>query len=45
VDAGIEPNADIHATAAYRRHLAQVLARRTLTLATERAGRASQAPE
>jgi aerobic carbon-monoxide dehydrogenase medium subunit len=42
IDADIDPNGDIHATAAYRRHLAQVLARRTLTLAAQRAGRLSQ---
>jgi CO/xanthine dehydrogenase FAD-binding subunit len=45
VDGDIDPNGDIHATAAYRRHLAHVLARKTLTLAAERAGRALQAPE
>lgn len=33
----IDPSSDIHATAEYRRHLAAVLARRTLTLAFERA--------
>ncbi len=45
VDGDIDPNGDIHATAAYRRHLAQVLARRTLTLAADRAGRALQEQE
>lgn len=33
----IAPNSDIHASAAYRRHLAKVLARRVLTQAVERA--------
>lgn len=33
----IDPPADIHASAAYRRHLASVLVRRTLTRAFERA--------
>jgi carbon-monoxide dehydrogenase medium subunit len=33
----IDPQSDIHATADYRRHLAKVLARRTLTRAVERA--------
>jgi aerobic carbon-monoxide dehydrogenase medium subunit len=33
VDAAIEPEADIHATADYRRHLAHVLVRRALTQA------------
>lgn len=36
----IEPHGDIHATAAYRRHLAGVLTIRALTRAGERAGRA-----
>jgi carbon-monoxide dehydrogenase medium subunit len=35
--ADIDPGSDIHATADYRRHLALVLARRTLTRAFERA--------
>ena len=35
----IEPTGDIHATPAYRRHLAKVLARQTLTRAFERAQR------
>jgi carbon-monoxide dehydrogenase medium subunit len=33
----IDPSGDIHASAKYRRHLAEVLTRRTLTLAFERA--------
>jgi 6-hydroxypseudooxynicotine dehydrogenase subunit alpha len=33
----IDPSSDIHASAAYRRHLAAVLTRRALTLAFERA--------
>ncbi|MGB0384814.1 MAG: FAD binding domain-containing protein [Ardenticatenaceae bacterium] len=37
VDDDIDPISDIHATAAYRRHLAKVLARRTLARAIERA--------
>jgi carbon-monoxide dehydrogenase medium subunit len=37
VDADIEPTADIHASAEYRRHLTRVLARRTLARAIERA--------
>ena len=37
VDSDIEPGTDIHATEAFRRHLAKVLARRTLTNAVERA--------
>jgi carbon-monoxide dehydrogenase medium subunit len=37
VDGEIDPASDIHATAAYRRHLAKVLARRTLAKAMERA--------
>ena len=40
LDADIDPNADIHATVAYRRHLAHVLARKTLTLAAQRAAQA-----
>jgi CO/xanthine dehydrogenase FAD-binding subunit len=35
--ADIEPGSDIHATAAYRRHLARVLTRRVLTEAFDRA--------
>jgi aerobic carbon-monoxide dehydrogenase medium subunit len=35
----LAPHDDIHATAAYRRHLAGVLAVRALTLAAERARR------
>ena len=37
IEADIDPQADIHATAEYRRHLAKVLARRTLTQAVRRA--------
>ena len=37
VDADIDPPTDIHATTAYRRHLARVLARQTLARAVERA--------
>ncbi|MFL5734115.1 MAG: FAD binding domain-containing protein [Chloroflexia bacterium] len=37
VDPYIDPPSDIHATAAYRRHLVKVLARRTLERAVERA--------
>jgi CO/xanthine dehydrogenase FAD-binding subunit len=33
----IAPNSDIHASAAFRRHLARVLAQRVLTQAVERA--------
>jgi carbon-monoxide dehydrogenase medium subunit len=36
VDADIDPPSDIHATVAYRRHLARVLARRVLERAMER---------
>lgn len=36
--ADIDPVGDIHASVAYRRHLAKVLAKRTLTQAFERAG-------
>ena len=36
-EAELDPASDIHATAAYRRQLAQVLARRTLARAAERA--------
>jgi CO/xanthine dehydrogenase FAD-binding subunit len=35
--ADIDPNGDIHATPAYRRHLARILAQRALTQAVERA--------
>ena len=38
VRAAVEPEDDIHASAAYRRHLAGVLAARALALAVERAG-------
>jgi carbon-monoxide dehydrogenase medium subunit len=34
---GLDPGADLHATAAYRRHVAGVLVRRALTQASERA--------
>ena len=37
VDADIDPPGDIHATAAYRRHLAKVLVRRVMVRAVERA--------
>jgi len=37
VDSDLDPPTDIHATAAYRRHLTRVLARQTLTLAVARA--------
>lgn len=37
VQAALEPDSDVHATADYRRHLAGVLVRRALTLALERA--------
>jgi carbon-monoxide dehydrogenase medium subunit len=37
LDADIDPQADIHATAEYRRHLCHVLARRTLMRAAQRA--------
>jgi carbon-monoxide dehydrogenase medium subunit len=43
VRASIEPPADLHATAAYRRHLAGVLALRALRLAAERARDGSRA--
>lgn len=38
-DSDVEPGADIHATAAYRRHLVRVLTRQALTEAFERAKR------
>jgi carbon-monoxide dehydrogenase medium subunit len=42
VDAATDPDADIHASADYRRHLAHVLVRRSLAAAEERAeGRAA----
>jgi CO/xanthine dehydrogenase FAD-binding subunit len=37
VDSNIDPQSDIHATSAYRRHLSKVLVRRVLTRAVERA--------
>ena len=37
VEAELDPPSDIHATAAYRKHLARVLTRRALTRAVERA--------
>ncbi len=37
IDDDIDPVSDLHASAKYRRHLAKVLARRTLTRAIERA--------
>ncbi len=37
---GVDPSSDIHASAAYRRHLAGVLARRVMTRACTRAGAA-----
>ncbi len=37
VAAQLSPPADVHGSSAYRRHLAQVLVRRTLTLASRRA--------
>jgi aerobic carbon-monoxide dehydrogenase medium subunit len=37
IDADIDPQGDIHATAEYRRHLAKVLSRRVLARAVERA--------
>jgi CO/xanthine dehydrogenase FAD-binding subunit len=39
----IDPPSDIHATSAYRRHLARVLVRRALSRAVERAARANGA--
>jgi carbon-monoxide dehydrogenase medium subunit len=39
----IDPTSDIHATAAYRRHLAQVLTKQALTEAAERANQTSSA--
>jgi carbon-monoxide dehydrogenase medium subunit len=39
----VDPPADIHASSAYRRHLARVLVRRALTQAVERAGRGRDA--
>jgi CO/xanthine dehydrogenase FAD-binding subunit len=42
-DADIDPPSDIHASSAYRRHLARVLVRRALTRAAERATQVSGA--
>lgn len=42
VDAEISPAGNVHATAAYQRHLAKVLTKRALTKATERAVISSQ---
>ena len=45
MDGDIDPAADIHATAAYRRHLARMLAGRTLARAVARAqAQAGRAP-
>src|ERR1700736_3806526 len=38
VDAGLDPPSDVHASADYRRHLAQVLAWRAVSQALDRAG-------
>jgi aerobic carbon-monoxide dehydrogenase medium subunit len=43
VEDDIDPPSDIHASAAYRRHLAKVLVRRALTRAVERATRPESA--
>lgn len=43
VEADIDPTSDIHATTAYRQHLCKVLARKTLSRATERARGAERA--
>lgn len=40
----VDPPADIHASAAYRRHLVEVLSRRVLTRAAERAHASASAP-
>lgn len=40
VDAEIQPFSDVHATAEFKRHLAQVLARRAIAIAARRAGTA-----
>jgi carbon-monoxide dehydrogenase medium subunit len=42
-DADIDPPSDIHASSAYRRHLARVLVRRAVTKAAERAAEANGA--
>ncbi len=44
-DSDVEPGADIHATAAYRRHLVRVLTRQALTEAFERAKRGDSGVE
>jgi carbon-monoxide dehydrogenase medium subunit len=44
VQQDIDPPGDIHATEAYRRHLASVLTRRTLTRAAERAAHTGTEP-
>lgn len=41
VNAEINPFSDVHATAEFKRHLAQVLARRAVASAAERAGKAA----
>jgi carbon-monoxide dehydrogenase medium subunit len=41
VDGEINPFTDVHATAEFKRHLAQVLARRAVALAAQRAGQAT----
>jgi CO/xanthine dehydrogenase FAD-binding subunit len=42
-EADIDPPSDIHASSAYRRHLAKVLVRRAVTRAVERAAQANGA--
>ncbi len=41
--AATDPSSDVHASAAFKRHLAEVLARRALTLAARRAGARAEA--